>query len=162
MLQNLSFGMPNLQEVEIRAVDTLDQSKILEFLKANPQLKKLNTEYIEHNEEILKTILSYQLLEHLSINDTDWEGIEVNDLPPNYSIKYLQISDRMSTPLNLQLINACKSIKTLELETNQEFKDLDLSKLERRINNPKLIFNHYTTNIIKEIDVLSLFGSVHI
>ncbi|KXN66739.1 hypothetical protein CONCODRAFT_11349 [Conidiobolus coronatus NRRL 28638] len=162
MLQNLSFGMPNLQEVEISEYDSLDQSKILEFLRANPQLKKLNIGYIDYNKEILKTILSYRYLEHLSICSVYWEGIEVNDLPPNYSIKYLQISYWVSTPLNLQLINACKSIKTFELETNQKFEDLDWSKLERKINKLKLRYGRYTTNIIEEIDVLRIFNSIYI
>jgi hypothetical protein len=158
MLQKLSSGMPNLKEVEIKYIDYWDKANIIAFLKANPQLKKLNIQYFTYNEEIFKIILSYQYLEHLNIKIGSCEGMEVNNLPPNYSIKYLQIYNSLSDTLALQVINACKNLEYLDLDG-----DFDWLKVERRINKLKLIYNRYITNdTIIKIDCSRLFNSVNI
>jgi hypothetical protein len=161
MLQSLSSGMPNLKEVEIKFIDNLDISKLATFLKANPQLKKLNIQYFAYSEEAFKTVLSYQYLERLGINNRSCQEIEAKSLPPNYSIKYLQINCSTPTSLNLKLINACKNLKTLELDIAKDFNCLDWSKLKQRINKLKLIYTGYTiSDIIKEIDTSIPFDNI--
>ncbi|KXN66738.1 hypothetical protein CONCODRAFT_11348 [Conidiobolus coronatus NRRL 28638] len=162
MLQNLSSGMPNLKEVKIKEGFTMDQSKLVAFLKANRQIKKLCTDQLRYNEEILNTVLSSKYFEYWDIYDWNWRDIDVNTLQSNYSIKYLIIDSAMPAPLTLQLINVCKILEALELEINHETKDLDWSKLDRKINKLKLRYSRYTTNIIKEIDALRIFNSIHI
>ncbi|KXN67120.1 hypothetical protein CONCODRAFT_10889 [Conidiobolus coronatus NRRL 28638] len=162
MLENLSSGMTNLQEIEIKNIYNLDNAKLVDFLKFNPQLRKLDTDNINYNEEILKVILSSKYLEHWSINSGSWEHVEINNLPSNCSIKYLRINSSMPDSLILHLINFCKSLKTLELEINRDFNYLGWSKLERRVNKLKLVYNRQTLNGIKEIDALGLFNSVHV
>ncbi|KXN66740.1 hypothetical protein CONCODRAFT_11350, partial [Conidiobolus coronatus NRRL 28638] len=160
MLQNLSSGMPNLKEVKIKEGFTMDQSKLVAFLIANRQIKKLCIDQLRYNEEILNTVLSSKYLEYWDIYDWNWRDIDVNTIQSNYSIKYLIIDSAMPAPLALQLINACKFLEALELEINHETKDLDWSKLDRKINKLKLRYSRYTTNIIKEIDTLRLFNSI--
>ncbi|KXN67121.1 hypothetical protein CONCODRAFT_10891 [Conidiobolus coronatus NRRL 28638] len=162
MFQNLSSGMPNLKEVKIKEGFTMDQSKLVAFLIANRQIKKLCTDQLRYNDEILNTVLSSKHLEYWDIYDWNWRDVEVNTLQSNYSIKYLIIDSAMPAPLTLQLINACKILETLELEINQETKDLDWSKLKQKINNLNLTYSRYTTNIIREINALRIFNSIHI
>ncbi|KXN67116.1 hypothetical protein CONCODRAFT_19838 [Conidiobolus coronatus NRRL 28638] len=155
MLQNLSFGMPSLQEVEIEEIRGLDESKFLSFLKANPQLKKLETDFEICGEEIIKTVLSFKYLEHLRINGGYLEKLEIENLPSNYSIKHLNICDYSPT-INLQIINACINIDTLYTY------GFNISKLKRRINILKLIGNFSGLGIINEIDNLKSFNQIHL
>jgi hypothetical protein len=67
MLQNLSSGMSNLREVEIKECYYMKGSDIAAFLKANPQIEKLVTNFRYYNAEILQTILSFKYLNYWSI-----------------------------------------------------------------------------------------------
>jgi hypothetical protein len=163
ILQNLSTGMQNLKEVDIKDADCLDQSKLNEFLKANTQLKKININFEHYNEEIIQTILYAKYLEYLRIDAGYLEEIQINTLPTNYSIKHLFISSNLPGPF-FQIINACKNLETLEFEYLHYvyFNNLDLSKLVRKINILKLYYGHFSFDTIKEADNLKLFNSVHI
>ncbi|KXN66736.1 hypothetical protein CONCODRAFT_11345 [Conidiobolus coronatus NRRL 28638] len=158
MLQNLASGMPSLQEVEIEAVRDLDKSKIVKFLKANPQLRKLKTNFKNFN-EILNTILSSKYLEYWCSYDWNWEETIFNSLPSNSSIKCLKIPSSLSAHSALKLINTCKSLKTLEL-TYYTFNNLDWLKFEKRINILKLSYLDLTSNCLKEIDNSMLFNLI--
>ncbi|KXN67110.1 hypothetical protein CONCODRAFT_10879, partial [Conidiobolus coronatus NRRL 28638] len=83
MLKNLTCGMPNLQEIDIQDIEGLDMSILVEFLIANPQIRKLNTSFENYSEEVLKAILSSKCLEYWYISDGNWEEIEINNLPSN-------------------------------------------------------------------------------
>ncbi|KXN68278.1 hypothetical protein CONCODRAFT_9508 [Conidiobolus coronatus NRRL 28638] len=161
MLQNLSSGMPNLQEVEIRKYLSLDKLILLAFLKSNPQLRKLKFFPVNCN-EILKILLSSKYLQYLSIYQLNLEEAEVNSLPSNHSIKYLEIDYYPSASLSLKIINACKSLQTLYLRYYTCLKSLEWSKFERRIDILKLPFDKYSLNIIKEIDASRVFNNIHI
>ncbi|KXN69915.1 hypothetical protein CONCODRAFT_7614 [Conidiobolus coronatus NRRL 28638] len=54
MLLNLSYEMPNLKEVEVLYSKDIDSSKFSEFLKANPQITNLSTEFDQPCEATLK------------------------------------------------------------------------------------------------------------
>ncbi|KXN69152.1 hypothetical protein CONCODRAFT_8440 [Conidiobolus coronatus NRRL 28638] len=160
MLHNLSSGMPNLQIVEIAPFD-LDEFEFINFLKANTQLTKLYTRNFFYSGEMLKTILSSNFLEHWYEEGHFWIDAEVNSLPTNYSIKHLKICSSMPAPLDLQLINACKNLETLDIFYDC-FNKLDLIKFERRINILKLSYGKLTLKAIKEIETLKLFNQVHL
>ncbi|KXN68280.1 hypothetical protein CONCODRAFT_9510 [Conidiobolus coronatus NRRL 28638] len=163
MLQNLSSGLPNLQKVEIIDFQDLDESKLIKFLKTNPQLRKMNTTSSSYNEEIINTVLSSENLEYWHICSYGWMGTEVNNLPSNYSIKHLRISYDVPAPIALKIINACKSIKTLDLSCYEyHLNSLEWSKFERRINILNLPYDIHTPNHIKDIDALRLFKSIYI
>ncbi|KXN66016.1 hypothetical protein CONCODRAFT_12242 [Conidiobolus coronatus NRRL 28638] len=169
ILQNLACGMPNLQEVVIHDFD-IDLLNVVKFFKSNPQLRKLDTGFKHYNEEIIKTILSSKYLERWNIshepwgksNRENWRRIwKINNLPINYSVKYLKINISKRVALTSQLINACKNLETLDLEIYHKIKELDWSRLERRINKLKLLCYYYTPNTIKNIDASRLFNQVH-
>jgi hypothetical protein len=161
MLQSLSSEMPNLKEVKIRSFFGIDESILIVFLKANPQISKLETIRIWYNEDLFKIVLSYLNLNYLGIDIGHWEGTEVSNLSPNYSIQFLHIDSSMLASLNLNLINACKNLKTLELQIDYDFKYLDWSKLKQRINKLKLIYaGHTISDIIKEIDASMPFDNI--
>jgi hypothetical protein len=90
--------MPNLREVEINDNTDLDISKLVAFLKANPQLRKLKTRLDRCDQEIFITVLSSKHLEHWDIYHWNWSKIELNSLPSNYSIKYLDTHKSRSFP----------------------------------------------------------------
>jgi hypothetical protein len=159
MIQNLTCGMPNLREVEIHNIEDLDTSKLVAFLKANPQLRKLKTMFECCDEETIKTILFSKCLEYWDIYNCNWKETEFNVLPSNYSIKYINVTNAPSPPLVLKLINACKGIKTLNSEYDI-LKNLDLLKFERKIN--KLLYNNFSLKAIKAIDSSRLFNQVHL
>ncbi|KXN66743.1 hypothetical protein CONCODRAFT_11353 [Conidiobolus coronatus NRRL 28638] len=160
MLQNLSYGMPNLQEVKIQDVSKLDESKLVSFLKANPQIRKLETKYIKISVEILKTIISLKFLEYWYCHAWGWENI-FNSIPSNYSIKHLKINNPIPAPQILQLINSCKGLIILELEHYYKLRELNLAKLDIRVNKLKLPDNYFTSSIIKEFDSSRLFDQIH-
>ncbi|KXN67114.1 hypothetical protein CONCODRAFT_19837 [Conidiobolus coronatus NRRL 28638] len=162
MLQRLACGMPNLLEVAIENKYTLDTSKLVVFLEANPQLRKLSIRLYRFSEEIFKYILSCKYLECLSVISDRWERLEINNLPSNYSIKYLKIYCEQFAPLTLHLINACNILKTLEFVHIREFYYLDWSKFKRRINILKLFGNSSGLGIINEIDNLKSFNQIHL
>jgi hypothetical protein len=161
MLQNLSLGMPNLKEVEIYDYDCLDQSKIAEFLKSYPQLKKISTYAVDYNEEIVKAVLSSKCLERWSTYHGNWEGIEFNNLPSNNSIKYLEIFSDIPTSLIYKIINSCKSLQILYINYNT-FIELDLLKIEERINLLKIGNCVRRIEYIIELGSSKLFNRVHI
>ncbi|KXN68281.1 hypothetical protein CONCODRAFT_9511, partial [Conidiobolus coronatus NRRL 28638] len=162
LLQNLSSGLPNLQKVEIEIVN-LDKSKFIKFIKANPQLRNLDTRFWYYKEEMIKAVLSSIHLQHWLICGWTWEDTEVNNLPSNYSIKHLRISYDVPAPIALKIINACKSIKNLDLSCYEyHLNSLEWSKFERRINILNLSYDKWTPNDIKEIDASRLFNSIHI
>jgi hypothetical protein len=160
MLQNLSFGIPNLQAVDIKA-ENLDKANIVGFLKSNSQLKKLNICSC-YNEEIFNVVLSYRYLEYLRICTEGWEEIEVGALSSNYSIKFLTISRSTPGHLAFKLSNSCKNLKYLELENYHYLNDIDWSKLERRVNILKLSECSLSNNVISEIDNSKLFNQIRI
>ncbi|KXN69153.1 hypothetical protein CONCODRAFT_8441 [Conidiobolus coronatus NRRL 28638] len=159
MIQNLSLGMPNLKELEIRDNGTLNQSKIVEFLKANRQLKKITTNFLNYDEEIIKTMLFSKYLEHWSTLSGSWKGIEINNLPSNYSIKYLKIYSDIPTSLTCKIVNSCKNLETLDTDS-EYFNKLDLLKFKRRINVLNLSWGVPAFKAINEIDSSSLFNQV--
>ncbi|KXN69155.1 hypothetical protein CONCODRAFT_8443 [Conidiobolus coronatus NRRL 28638] len=161
MLQNLSLGMINLQEVEIIDFRLMDQSILLKFLKANPQIRKLNTNLSCYNEEVIKTVLSSKYIEYWCIDGIHWKGIEFNNLQPNYSIKFLEIGD-MPPPLILKIVNACKGLETIDFEPCRNIDPIEWSKFERRINNLKLHDNNHLPRYFNEIDHSKQFNQVHI
>ncbi|KXN67107.1 hypothetical protein CONCODRAFT_10876 [Conidiobolus coronatus NRRL 28638] len=135
MLKNLACGMPNLQEVKIDQIEYLDASKLVAFLKANPQIRKLKTVGLEYfNEEVFKTILSSKCIVDWNIINYSDEEIEASNLPSNYSIKYLEINYDVPAPLTLKIINSCKNLKTLNLKKYMNKEHLHWSKIERRVN----------------------------
>jgi hypothetical protein len=162
MLQNLSYGMPNLLEVKIKDIDNLDKSKLVKFLKANPQLRKLENSFESYNADIFKSILSSKYLEHLYVYYGDFEGIQPNNLPSNYSIRFLKISCNISAPLVIQFINACKILETLDFEHYYSLCDLYWSNFDRNINILKTSCYTFTIYSIGEIDALKLFNQIHI
>jgi hypothetical protein len=158
MLQNLSSGISSLQEVWIEDIFNLNSCKFVKFLKANPQLSKITTNLNEYSEEILINILSLKYLEYWNIINGNWEELEINGLPLNYSIKYLSISSyEMPASLSLKFINSCKVLETLE--PGHSFNKVDLSKLEHRINKLKISCSYFIDNSI-EIDVSRLFNQI--
>ncbi|KXN67113.1 hypothetical protein CONCODRAFT_10882 [Conidiobolus coronatus NRRL 28638] len=166
-LQNLSCGMQNLREVEIIDTGNLDTSTLVTFLITNPQLKKLITTNLEYkDEEIVKTVLCSKYIESWCINDRDGNESVTRNLPSNYSIKYLKLDSRIFTPLALKIINACKSLETLEFNPNNNLNNLNLSKFNQRVNILKLfnVYRYYPgfEKIIKKIDSLKLFNQVHV
>ncbi|KXN64967.1 hypothetical protein CONCODRAFT_13619 [Conidiobolus coronatus NRRL 28638] len=161
MLQNLSLGMPNLKEVEIKDYGSLDQSKIIEFLKANPQLKNLSTYSVNYGEKIIKNALSSEYLERWNIDRGSWEGIEIDILPSNYSIKYLKIYSDIPGALTLKIINACKNLETLDIN-HRIFTGLDLINFEGRIKFLKLTNSSPTLKSINQIDISRVFNQVYI
>ncbi|KXN69924.1 hypothetical protein CONCODRAFT_7625, partial [Conidiobolus coronatus NRRL 28638] len=115
MLKNLACGMQNLHEVEIEEIEHLDAPKLVTFLKANPQIRKLKTVCLNYfNDEIFKTILSSKSIVHWNIKNYNDEEIEASNLPSNYSIKYLEISPSVPDLLALQFIYSCKGLDTLD------------------------------------------------
>lgn len=161
MLQNLSCGMPNLQEVVINDIYNLDKLKLVDFLIANSQLKKINISCKECNDEIFKTILSSKYLEHFCINRINLEEMEANNLPLNFSIKYLDIYPEVPSALMLKFINACVNLETLDLYDYWGSTDLNWLKLNRRINILK-INNFDSTQWAIKIDTSKSFDQVHI
>jgi hypothetical protein len=161
MLHSLSCGIPNLQEVKIQGIDKLDEPKLITFLKANPQLRKLETININITVEILKTIVSSKFLEYWYTCDYMWKLTKFNNLPTNYSIRQLKIATFMPSPLNFELINSFKSLIMLELTHYYKFREFDWSKLNTRINKLKLPDNYFASNIIKQIDSSRLFDQIH-
>jgi hypothetical protein len=163
VLQNLACGMPNLKEVEILEMDHMDQSKFVEFLKANPQLEKLNTNLKHYSEEILKTILSFKHLKQWINSSSKPDEAEVNSLISNYSIKYLKFKGcKISTSLVQKIISACKSLETLEFVNYPYFNGLDWLKLEQRVNFLKITDYPFPHTTIKGIDSSRLFNQIHI
>ncbi|KXN67108.1 hypothetical protein CONCODRAFT_80276 [Conidiobolus coronatus NRRL 28638] len=162
MIQNLAFGIPSLQDVEIEEIDNLDTSKLVAFLKANPQIKKLSIRLRSYKKVILECILYSKNLEHLCINHGYWRGIEVNNHQSNYSIKYLKIyGENLPAPTNFQLISACKNLETLDIDYGC-FEKLDLLKFKKKINVLKLSVNSLPRSAIKKIDTSRLFNKVHL
>jgi hypothetical protein len=162
MLQNLPSWMSNLKEIELKAED-LDNTKLLEFLMSNPQLKKLNI-YLEHyNEEIINVVLSYKYLEHLYIRIGRWNEIQASTFPFNHSIKSLTISKFVPGSLAFQLINSCKILKILDFDyyCYQDLDNIDWLKLTRKINTLKLSYSSVSLNTIKEIDTSKKFNQIH-
>jgi hypothetical protein len=167
-LQNLSSGISNLKEVELSDNGGFDQLKIVEFLKANPQLIKLKTGLKYYNEEIIKTILFLKHLERWCIDNEPcidhrpWKEIELNGLPFNYSINYLKISINIPTSLTLQLINSCKVLENLKFDYYEKLNDLDLSKLVQRVNILNLNNCYGARDFIAKIDSSRLFNKFYI
>jgi hypothetical protein len=162
MLQNLSSGMPNLKELEIGENFCWNNTKLVEFLKANPQLKKLNIYLNCYNQEIINIILSYKYLERWHIIYDDLNEIEINNFPSNCIIKYLKIdSCQIPASLLMKIVKACKNVKTLEIMNHRHLKTLDWSKFKRRINILKLSYTSLSPNDIKEIDISRIFNQVH-
>ncbi|KXN69921.1 hypothetical protein CONCODRAFT_7622 [Conidiobolus coronatus NRRL 28638] len=161
MIRNLASEMPKLQEVEINDVLDLDTSKLVEFLKANPQLKKLNTCFKQINEEILNTILSSKCLEYWNINSTYWKEKKINSLSSNFSIKHLGVDKSLSTDLAIQFIQACKGLESLELKHYNGLKGFNWSNFEQRINILRLSYSYFTPSDIKEIESSKLFKQIH-
>jgi hypothetical protein len=161
MIHNLAFGMPKLKQVDIEDMLDLDTSKLVEFLKANPQLKKLNTNFKQINEEILNSILSSKCLEYWHINSTYWKERKIDCLPSNFSIKYLKIDRSLSNHLATLFIQACNSLERLELKYYSNLRAFTGSNLERSINTLKLTYSHFTPSDIKEIDSSKLFKQVN-
>ncbi|KXN67112.1 hypothetical protein CONCODRAFT_19836 [Conidiobolus coronatus NRRL 28638] len=167
MLQNLACGMPNLQEVEIEVINGLKESKLVAFLKANPQIKKLDTNIIDFTRKIFKTILSLKFLQRWYIRNWSCDVMKINDLPCNYSIKYLKFSGRTPNPLALQIINSCNTLKTLDLRSVHnvmlvnDLWYLEWCKLERNIDILKLNSSRRAYDEIKNIDESKLFNRVY-
>ncbi|KXN69922.1 hypothetical protein CONCODRAFT_79094, partial [Conidiobolus coronatus NRRL 28638] len=164
MLQNLSSGISGLQEVDIIIFEGLNESNFAKFLKSNTQLRKLSIRFEHYNEEIVKTVLTSKYLEYLCIYFGDSEGIQVNNLPSNYSIKYLKIFYGVPTPLTLQLLNACKILETLDLKSYNSLQHLDWSKIERKVNILKLGNDSFTLSALgtlEDINYLRLFSIIH-
>ncbi|KXN69800.1 hypothetical protein CONCODRAFT_7746 [Conidiobolus coronatus NRRL 28638] len=160
MLQNLHYGMPSLQAVDIKT-SGLDKTKLVEFLKSNPQLKKLNICSC-YNEEIFNTIMSFKYLEYLRIC-TEYlreTGIEINNFSSNHSIKSLIIARYTPGSLTSQLANTCKNLEALEFEDYHNLNDFDWSKFERRNNFLKLSDYSVSVDAVKKIDASRLFNQV--
>ncbi|KXN68279.1 hypothetical protein CONCODRAFT_9509 [Conidiobolus coronatus NRRL 28638] len=139
LLQNLSTGIPNLQNVKIKIME-LDESKFIKFLKANPQLRNLETILEEYNEEIINTVLSSKHLKQWSIDSWIREDEEVRCHSTNYSIKYLRIFIELPDLTVFNIIDACKGLEILDYK-REDF-ELTLSlllKLKRKID-IKIIF----------------------
>jgi hypothetical protein len=112
---------------------------------------------------MISAILTSIHLERWIICSWTWIDIEVNSLTSNYSIIHLRISYDVPAPISLKIINACKTLETLDLSCYTYHLDsLEWSKIERRINILKLSFYSCTINDIKEIDASSLFNSIYI
>jgi hypothetical protein len=167
MLQNLACEMPNLKEVEIEIISGLNESNFIEFLNANPQIKRLDTNVVDYTGEIYKTILSLKFLERWHIKNWKSDKMDVNDLLFNYSIKYLKFSGRTPAPLALKIINSCTNLETLDLRRVHNairvnnFWYLEWHKLERNITILKLNSGRRAYEEIKIIDDLKLFNQVH-
>jgi hypothetical protein len=151
-----------LKEVELKA-EGLENIKILEFLKSNPQLKKLDIHLEQHDDEIINFILSYKYLEHFYISIGRWNEIQASTLPFNHSIKFLTISKFVPGPLAFQLINSCKILKILDFDyyCYQDLDNIDWLKLTRKINTLKLSYSSVSLNTIKEIDTSKKFNQIH-
>ncbi|KXN65711.1 hypothetical protein CONCODRAFT_12627 [Conidiobolus coronatus NRRL 28638] len=162
MLQNLACGVPNLQEVEIKDILNLDNSKLVDFLKSNPQIRRINTKHISYSDESLKILLYSNYLEHWNFLGGNWKEIKFDNLPSNYSIKYLKINSSMPSLLALQLIKACKGLKTLDLTYYHSLNNLDWSKFEQNINILKISCTSLDFNNIKEIDNSMIFNIVYV
>ncbi|KXN66735.1 hypothetical protein CONCODRAFT_11344 [Conidiobolus coronatus NRRL 28638] len=157
--------MPNLREVEIKEFYILKGSNIVAFLKANPQLEKLTTNFMNYNEEILKIILSFKNLKYWNICYGSWEGIKAYNLPSNYSIKFLKLHASMPATLAFKFINACKALETLDLERHK-LHEFNWSTFDRRIPILKICHNIFKSkNInrkaIKAIDDSRKFNAIH-
>ncbi|KXN66733.1 hypothetical protein CONCODRAFT_11342 [Conidiobolus coronatus NRRL 28638] len=165
VLQNLSYGMPNLREVELKDVYILKGSNIVAFLKANPQLEKLTTNFMNYNEEILKTILSIKNLKYWNICYGSWEEIKAYSLPSNYSINYLKLHDSIPAALTYKFTNACKTLETLDLG-HYKLHEFNWSTFDRRIPILKISYNIFkrkniNRKAIKSIDDSRKFNSIH-
>jgi hypothetical protein len=161
MLQNLSSGMPNLREVEIKECYYMKGSDIAAFLKANPQIEKLVTNFRYYNAEILQTILSFKYLNYWSICYARWEGFEVYNLPSNYSVKHLKFDRFTPAPFIYQFTNACKILETLELEHCLKPDYLNWSKFERRIPILKLSYKNFHRKYFKPINDSRKFNAIY-
>lgn len=160
MLQNLSSKMPNLQEIEIKDISNLDSTKLVNFLKSNPQLRKITTKHINYSIEILKTLLFSSHLEYWDFLGGNWKELEFKNILSNYSIKYLKINSSMHASLALQLINACKGLETLDLTYYHSLNTLDWLKFGRNINILKISCTSLDFYNITEIDNSKLFNQV--
>lgn len=160
MLENLSYEMPNLKEVELLYSRDLDSIKVAEFLKANPQVTKIFTEFDQPSKAAFKTILSSKSIEHWFVSREYSDEIEINNLPLNYSINHLSIGGYIFANLALKIINACKNLETLNLEDYRNVEEFCWSKLDHKINRLEVSYDTFTPKDFKDFDTLKLFNQI--
>ncbi|KXN69912.1 hypothetical protein CONCODRAFT_79093 [Conidiobolus coronatus NRRL 28638] len=163
MLQNLSIKMPNLKEVIILNNPSFDNSLILEFLKKNPQLAKLEIFFNQYTTELINAILSSKNLKYLVIQECiDLEIESFDNYHVNDSIEKIELGPGSIAGLASLLINNCQNAKTIEL---REFviveSDLfSLKVLNQRISTLKFDFCSFyrAASCIQALDSLKNFN----
>jgi hypothetical protein len=164
MLQNLTSEISNLHEVDIVIFEDFNEWNFAKFLNSNPQVRKMSIRFERYNENVVKFVLSSEYLEYLYIYFGDSERTHANNLPSNYSIKYLRIFYGVPTPLTLQFINTCKNLEILDLKSYNSLQHLDWLKLNQRINILKLSNDFFTLSALgalEDINDLRLFKIIH-
>jgi hypothetical protein len=162
MLQNLSFGMPSLQKAAVLNFELFDKSKLCAFLKANPQLKIIDTKTDHINEELIKTILASKSLESWYISSGNWNETTVKILSSNYSIKHIIINNYIPASVVMKLANSCKLLEIFEFKHYSDINEIDWLKLERRVNILKLTYFNLTPSCFKKIDSSRIFNTVRL
>jgi hypothetical protein len=116
LLENLSIQMHSLKEAIILNNPGFDNLLIIEFLKKNPQLAKLEIFFNEYTNKLINTILSSKYLKYLAIQECiDLEIESFDNYHINNSIEKLELGPGGISGLASLLINSCKNIKIIEL-----------------------------------------------
>jgi hypothetical protein len=159
MLTNLAHCIQSLSEVEVINHWDLDDSVLLEFIKQNPQLAKLEINFNKISGKILESILSSKCLSYFSIiKNRYYFNEEFNYFPINYSIKKLRLRGIISAELALKIINSCKNLKNLELINCNFLRDkFEWDNINQKISNIHFINCYCNGELIQTLDKLQIF-----
>jgi hypothetical protein len=145
-LENLPINMPNLKDVRLCNNRNLDSKLILEFIKKNPQLDRLEARFITYSTELFDAILSSKYLSYFYIDYCLYEEFEISKrFTVNYSIKKLKFDRDTHHSIISLLIRNCQSLKYVEF-CNYDFEEKHISiwnGINRTINTLKFSYCYF-------------------